>query len=161
MRRIWFIVGEVSFLAAAQIFGGPPWTLVGGVAFVLLAFAGSSVESLLLAASSLAWLAASIATGDRELFFPYAMQLAAVALCGLAKRGPAWGLAGGGMVAAAFLAVRVAQQAAPRVLAVEGAVAAAILAGAAVACARWPRRGAFDAAIIAASALLAYAGLAL
>ena len=151
----------MSFLAAAQIVGGPPWTLVGGVVFGLLAFAGPSIQSLLLAVPSLAWLAASVATGDRELFFPYAMQLAAVALCGLAKRCPAWGLAGGGLVAAAFLAVRVAQQATPRVLAVEGAVAAAILAAAAVACARCPRTAATDAIIVAASALLASVGLAL
>jgi hypothetical protein len=43
---------------------------------------------------------------------------------------------------------------------VDCAVAAAILAGAAVARARWPQGGAVDAAIVVASALLAYAGLA-
>ena len=161
MQRIGFIVGEVLFLAVAQAVGGPPWTLVGGVAFVLLAFTGPSVEPIVLTVPSLAWLGASVATGNRELFFPYAMHLAAVALCRLAGRGIGRGLAGGGLVAAAFLAIRVGQHATPRVLSVESAVAAAILAGAAVACARWPRRGAVDAAIVAASALLACAGLVL
>lgn len=161
MQRIGFIVGEVVFLAVAQIVGGPPWTLVGGAAFVLVAFAGPSIGALLLAAPSLAWLGASTATGNRELFFPYAMHLAAVALCRLAGRGARQSLAAGGIVAAAFLAIRVAQQATPRVLAVECAVAAAILAGAAFARARWPRSVAVDAVIVAASALLAYAGLAL
>jgi hypothetical protein len=160
MQRIGFIVGEVAFLAVAQLVGGPPWTLVGGAAFVLLAFTGPRLDTLLLAAPSLAWLGASIATGNRELFFPYAMHLAAVVLCRLFGRGAAWGLAAGGLVAAVFLAIRVAQQATPRVLAVECAVAAAILAGAAVARARWPQGGAVDAAIVVASALLAYAGLA-
>lgn len=161
MQRIGFVVGEVVFLAVAFACGGPPWTLVGGAAFALLAFAGPRLDTLLLVAPSLAWLGGSLATGNRELFFPYAMQLAAVVLCRLCGRGAAWGFGGGGLVAAAFLAIRVAQQATPRVLAVECAVAAAILAGAALARARWPQGGAIDAAIVAASALLAYAGLAL
>lgn len=161
MRRIGFLLGEAAFLAVAFACGGPPWTLVGGAAFVALACAGPCPEALLLAAPSLAWLAASVATGNRELFFPYAMQLAAVVLCRLSGRGAAWGLAGGGIVGAVFLAIRVAQQATPRVLAVECAVAAAILAAAALARARWPPAAGVDAAIVAASALLAYAGLAL
>jgi hypothetical protein len=161
MQRIGFIVGEVLFLAVAQIVGGPPWTLVGGAAFMLLAFTGPRLDTLLLAALSLAWLGAATATGNRELFFPYAMHLAAVALCRLGGRGVGRGLAAGVIVAAVFLAIRVAQQATPRVLAVEGAVAVAILAGAALARGRWPQGGAVDAAIVAASAVLAWAGLAL
>jgi hypothetical protein len=161
MQRIGFIVGEVVFLAVAQFVGGPPWTLVGGVAFVLLSIAGPGVEPLLVAVPSLAWLGASAATGDREFFFPYAMHLAAVVLCMDAAPRVGRGLAAGGIVAAAFLAVRVAQQATPRVLAVECVVAGAILAGAAVARARCPGGGAVNAAIVTAAALLAWAGLAL
>ena len=161
MQRIGFVVGEVAFLAVAQLVGGPPWTLVGGAAFVLVAFARPSIEALLLAAPSLAWLGASVATGNRELFFPYAMHLAAVSMCRLAGRGVGRSLAAGGAVAAVFLAIRVSQQATPRVLAVECTVAAAILVGAAFARARWPQGGAIDAAIVVASALLAWAGLAL
>lgn len=161
MQRIGFVVGEVAFLAVAFACGGPPWTLVGGAAFTLLASAGPRLETLLLAAPSLAWLGASIATGNRELFFPYAMQLAAVVVCRLCDRGALRGLAGGGLVGGVFLAIRVAQQATPRVLAVECAVAVAILAGAALARAKWPQGGGVDAAIVAAAALAAYGGLAL
>jgi len=161
ISRIGFIIGEVLFLAAAQVWGGPPWTLVGVVTFVLLAFSRPQVGVLAAVAPSLTWLGLAQATGNRELFFPYAMHLAAVVLCALAGRGAAWGLLGGGGVAAAFLVVRVAQQATPRVLAVECAVAAAILVAATFAWSRVPRRAGMDAAIIVGSALLAYAGLAL
>jgi len=161
MRRIGFVVGEVAFLAVAFACGGPPWTLVGGAAFILLGLAGPQVATLVLAAPSLAWLGAALVTGNRELFFPYAMQLAAVVICRVAERGIAWSFAGGGLVAATFLAIRVAQQATPRVLAVECGVAVAILAAAAVARAKWPQGGMSDAVVVASSALLAYAGLAL
>lgn len=161
ISSIWFIIGEILFLAAAQTGGGPPWTLVGVIAFVLLAFARPGMEVLALIAPSLIWLAFARATDNRELFFPYAMHLAAVVTCRLANRTVAWGLLGGGAVVAAFLAIRAAQQATPRVLAVECAVAAAILAAATFAWARIPRRAGTDVVIIAAASLLAYAGLAL
>lgn len=161
ISRVGFIIGEILFLAVAQTWGGPPWTLVGVITFLLLAFARPSMEVLGLVAPSLAWLALARAADNRELFFPYAMHLAAVVICRLANRSAAWGLLGGGAVVAAFLAIRVAQQATPRVLAVECAVAAAILAAATFARARIPRRAGADAVIIAAAALLAYAGLAL
>jgi len=161
ISRVGFIIGEILFLATAQIWGGPPWTLVGVIAFLLLAFARPGVEVLGLVAPSLIWLGLAQATDNRELFFPYTMHLAAVVVCRLANRSAALGLLGGGAVVAAFLVIRVAQQATPRVLAVECAVAAAILAAATFARARFPRHAGMDAAIIAAAALLAYAGLAL
>ena len=145
----------------AQGFGGPPWTLVGMAALVLLALAGPRLESLALATPSLLWLGVAQATGSREFFFPYSMHLAAVSVCRLDERGPAWGIAAGGAVAAVFLAIRTAQQATLPVLAVEWGVATVILVAAALACARLPRRTGVAAAIIAASALLACAGLAL
>ncbi|MEI6239189.1 MAG: hypothetical protein WCR51_02250 [Planctomycetia bacterium] len=161
MSRVGFIIGEILFLTAAQLCGGPPWTLVGVIAFLLLSFTRPGVDMLVLVASSLIWLALAYATGNRELFFPYTMHLAAAVLCRLAGRGMAWALLGGGSVVATFLVIRAAQQATLPVLAVELAVAGAILAGATIACARWPRRAGVDAAIVAVSALLAYAGLAL
>jgi hypothetical protein len=161
ISQIGFIIGEMLFLAVAQAWGGPPWTLVGVVAFVLLAFSRPQSGVLAVVAPGLIWLGLAQVTGNRELFFPYAMHLAAVVLCAFAGRGAAWGLVGGSGVAAAFLVVRVAQQATPRVLAVECAVAAAILVAATFAWLRFPRRAGMDAAIIVGSALLAYAGLAL
>lgn len=161
ISRIGFILGEVLFLAAAQVWGGPPWTLVGVVAFLLLAFARPGLDMLALVAPSLIWLGLARVTGNRELFFPFAMHLAAVVVCRLADHGTAWAALGGSGVVAAFLAIRVAQQATPRVLAVECAVAGVILVGATLARLRFPRRAGVDAAIIAAAACFAYAGLTL
>lgn len=163
MTRTWmtFIIGEVVFLGIAQTIGGPPWTIVAMLAFVSLSWAAPRASTLALASPALLWLAAFRATGDRELFFPYAMHLAAVVACRTGDRGAGWALAGGGVVAAAFLGVRVWQMATARVLTVEAAVAAVVLAGAATAIAKLPRRLAFDGAIVAAATLAAYAGLAL
>lgn len=161
ISRIGFIIGEVLFLAAAQVWGGPPWTLVGVVAFVLLAFSRPQVGVLAAVAPSLIWLGLAGLTGNRELFFPFAMHLAAVVVCRLADHGTAWAALGGSGVVAAFLAIRAAQRATPRVLAVECAVAGAILVAVTIARVRAPRRVEVDAAIIAAAAVLAYAGLAL
>ena len=161
ISRIGFVVGEVLFLAVSQVWGGPPWTLVGVVAFVFLAFSRPQAGVLALVAPSLAWLALAQVTGNRELFFPYAMHLAAVVVCRLADHGPAWAVLGGSGVVTAFLATRAAQQATPRVLAVECAVAGAILVVATIVRLRAPRRSGVDAAIIVAAGCLAYAGLAL
>ena len=165
-----FIAGEVAFLAAVQVFGGPAWTVVAMAALITLSFAGPGLASLALAAPSLGWLAASLATGNRELFFPYAMTLAAVGVCRGGDRGTIWSLMAGAGVAAAFFAVRIGQQATARVLAVEVAVAVAILAGAVLGRTRAPRQPAVggisgvalaDAVIVVAASLAAYAGLAL
>ncbi|NDC53025.1 MAG: hypothetical protein EBZ74_01745 [Planctomycetia bacterium] len=161
MARTAFILGEILFLAIAQVCGGPPWTLVGVAAFLLAMGAGPRGGTIALLAPALVWLGLSRATGDREFFFPYTMHLAAAVACGLGTRGPAWGLAGGGGVVATFLAIRSIQQATARVLAVEFAVAAAILAGVTAMRVGCPRRRGLDAAIVAAAALLAWAGLAL
>jgi hypothetical protein len=119
---------------------------------------------------SLAWLAISHATGNRELFFPYTMYLASC----MAIRGSdradhaAWlGPFEGAVVVAAFMVIRILQQATVRVLVVEFVVAAAILALVVVARAlgrRYAPRVApvvWHAAIIVASSLLAYASLAI
>ena len=161
ISRVGFIVGEVVFLAIVQAYAGPPWTLVAVVAFIALAFKRPQAATLGLVVPSLLWLALFRATGNRELFFPYAMHLAAVAACRTGDRGATWRLLNGGIVVGVFLAIRVFQDATPRVLAVELAVAAAILTTAIALWARCPRHATIDAAIIAASALLAYAGLAL
>ncbi len=145
----------------AQAVGGPPWTLVGVITFVLVAFTRPGLPLLALAAPSLVWLVLARVTENRELFFPYAMHLAAVVACRLANRTAVWGFLGGAAVVAAFLGIRVAQEATLRVLAVECAVAVAILGGVTIARHRSSRQPAVDAAIIIAAAISAYAGLAL
>jgi len=167
MSNAIFIVVEMLFLAVAHWFGGAPWTVIGALAVVAQTFGGVRLESLALVAPSLLWLALANATGNRELFFPYTMYLASCVAVGSAARSRWPGPLGAGVVVAAFMIIRILQQAAVRVLAVEFVVAAAILAFVVVACS-WSRRHvvhvapfAWQAAIAVAASLLAYASLAI
>jgi hypothetical protein len=170
MSNVVFIIVELLFLAVTHVFGGPTWTVIGAIAIVAQTLGGVRIASLALMVPSLAWLAISHATGNRELFFPYTMYLASC----MAIRGSdradhaAWlGPFGGAVVVAAFMVIRILQQATIRVLVVEFVVAAAILALVVVARAlgrRYAPRVApvvWHAAIVAASSLLAYASLAI
>ncbi len=162
-----FIIVELLFLAATHMFGGPPWTVIGAVAVVLLALGGIRIESLALMVPSLVWLGLSHATGNRELFFPYTMYLVScVAMRGSDRANLATWLEplSGAFVVAAFMIIRILQQATVRVLIVELVVAAAILA-LVVAAGSWSRRRvapvAWHAVIIVTASLLAYTSLAL
>lgn len=167
MTSVCFIIVELVFLACAHFFGGPPWTVIGVVAVVVQTLGGVRVDSLAFIVPSLAWLALSHATGNRELFFPYAIYVASAVAVTAAGR-PTWlGPVGGAGVVVTFMVIRILQQATVRVLAVEFVVAAAILA--LVLTARsWSQRHVThvprivsDAAIVVTSSLLAYASLAL
>lgn len=149
------------FLAAAHAYGGPPWAVVGAVAVVVQSLVGLRLDRLALLLPAAAWLALFYATGNRELFFPYCLALAAFACLSMAGRGR-WRAAGvGGLVVATFLGIRALQGAGGSVLAVESAVAAVILAGVVVAARVSHGRLAREAAIVAVASLLAYVGLAL
>lgn len=126
MSRAWFLAIEAVLLAAAARVGGPPWAAVAAVACVGHLPAGFRPTVLAPALAALAWLGASALTGNRELFFPYAMHLAAAAF--LAVGGWPRGALAGGAVIGAFLAVRVVQSAPQRVLAIEFVAAVAVLA---------------------------------
>jgi hypothetical protein len=170
MAHLIFIIVELLFLALTHLFGGPPWTVIGAIAVVLLALGGIRFESLALMVPSLAWLGLSHATGNRELFFPYTMYLASCVALRATERTPWLGPLGGAAIVALFMVIRILQQATVRVLVVEFVVAAAILALVVVA-GSWSRRRvahvapaanfACRAAIVAASSLLAYASLAI
>ena len=156
-----FLGIELVFLAAAHVYGGPPWTLLGMLAFVAQIAADFRVGPLAALVPALAWLAGFHVTGNRELFFPYAMYLATHVALLLADRAPWLGCLGGGVMVAVFLAIRVLQAATARVLAVEFAVAAAILAVALAAHAwGWKGRGAAAVLVVLAS-LAACASLVL
>lgn len=161
VSRTGFIVGEAALILLAQAFGGPPWTIVAMVALVGLSVTAPAPASLALAAPSLAWLGLSHATGNRELFFPFAMHLAAAVICRAGSWRAAAGSLAGLAVVVAFFGVRIWQQATPRVLAVEAAVATAIVLGVVAARRLLPRHPVAEAAIVAAAAVAAYAGLAL
>ena len=165
-----FIIVELLFLALTHLFGGPPWTVIGAIAVVAQTLGGLRSESLAFVMPSLAWLALSHATGNRELFFPYTMYLASCVALRATERTPWLGPLGGAAIVALFMVIRILQQATVRVLVVEFVVATAILALVVVA-GSWSRRRAtpfsprahvaWTATVIVAASLLAYASLAI
>lgn len=156
-----FLILEILLLVAAHWLGGPPWTAVAAVAIVVQAFVRPEPGRLLLVLPAVAWLALFRLTGNRELFFPYAIALAAFVSLPLAARAVWLGGLGGALMIGTFLLIRIMQQAGGRVLAVELAVAAVILALVLAAANRGRGRWSLEAAVVAAASLLAYAGLAL
>jgi predicted GNAT family N-acyltransferase len=173
-----FILAELIFLAAAHRLGGPAWVALGVLVMVGQIAGDFRLRPLVGLLPAGAWMVAHRLTGDRELFFPFAMALAAH-LAGQflpPGRGPApsparcrpicgrkaiRSLLAGGLVGAAFLGIRVMQAATLPVLAVEAAVAAGILVLVVAALPMAAERTWGLLAITAAASLVAYAGLAL
>ena len=100
-------------------------------------------------------------SGNRELFFPYAMALAAHLACQFSGRSRIMAAGAGGLAVAGFLAIRGMQRATAGVLAVEAAVAVVILAVVVAAGPLAVRQPWGSLAFAAAASLAAYAGLAL
>ncbi len=165
LQRPWkslvFVTLEAVLLAVAAIAGGPAWT--GMVVLALLAevAAGSQLAGLAWLVPAVAWLAAASLTANRELFFPFAIAVAAFMACRLRQRSLA--AAGGAAVAGvlAFLGIRLAQQATWQVLATEAAVAGGILVIILAGC-RWlPERPWQTGLVMLVASGLACAGLVL
>lgn len=136
MPGIAFIAVELVFLALAHLLGGPWWTVLGGVACVVQLSGGVAASSLTPFFPALAWALASWATGNRELYFPYAMHLAAAILTAAPRRSRSWMAVTGLAVPASFLVIRWLQAATPKVLAVE-TVATGIVLAAAIGLSTW------------------------
>jgi hypothetical protein len=160
MRAAAFIAIELAFLAIAHVLGGPAWTVLGVLACVAQSTASLRPADLATLAPALAWAVAAKATGNRELYFPFAMHVAAVTAAVPAAAQGLRCLAVGGTVVFAFLAIRWLQAATPRVLAVEAAAAVLVLIAAVAARQRFPAT-AGRWWIPAAAAVLAYGCLAL
>jgi len=156
-----FIAAELAFLAAAHLLGGPPWVAVGVVAMIGQVVASFTIRPLVGLAPALGWMVAHQFTGNRELFFPYAMAVAAHLAGQFGGRGRTAAAVAGGLVVAAFMGIRVMQDATARVLAVELAVAVAILAAVVAVVPLVARRPWGAVAVAVAASLAAYAGLAL
>ena len=122
-----FITAELAFLGAAHLLGGPPWVVLGVLAFAGQVAADFRLAPLMGFLPAAGWMIAHQLTGNRELFFPYAMALATHLAGQFIDRGRVAAAVAGGLVVAAFLAIRILQAATDKVLAVELAVAAAIL----------------------------------
>jgi hypothetical protein len=161
MHDIAFILAELAFLAATHFFGGPPWTVIGTVAFIAQVFIGFRTAPLAMLAPSLFWLAGFHATGNRELFFPFTMYLSSFVAVQLADRSMGLGACGGSMVVCVFMVIRTLQNATPRVLAFELLLASLILAGVLLAHRLAPKRPLWSAVIVVVSSFLAYACLSL
>lgn len=156
-----FIAAELVFLAAAHFLGGPPWVALGVLAVIGQVAADFRLGPLVGLLPAAGWMAAHHLSGNRELFFPYALALAVHLAGQVVRRGRGAAAAAGGIVMASFLAIRVLQDATGRVLAVEAAVAAAILGLAVAVLPMAARRPWGTAAVTILASLLAYAGLAL
>lgn len=138
----------LALFAVAAVYGGWPWAVMAVVWVAALRGDGEDSWMLLqVGASGLFWLALFHWTGDRRLFFPFSMQVAAT----LAVQ---WHPAAGGVVVAGFAAIRLWQGASTHVLEVEMVVAVVVL-GVALAF----NRPLGNWGATAAAALLALAGL--
>lgn len=156
-----FLAVQMGFLVAAHGLGGPPWVGLGVLACVGQILADFRLASLLRLVPALLWVVAHAATGNRELFFPYAIFLATHVATEFCARGIGQAGVGGGIIVAVFLAIRFLQRATPRVLGVESVVAIAIVAAAigVVVVVRRPRWMAW--VIPPVASLVAYAALAI
>jgi hypothetical protein len=161
MSTLSFLAVEVLFLGMTHVLGGPPWTMIGMIAFIAQVFIGVRLEAVARLLPSLLWLVLFRVSGDRELFFPFAMYLASHVALGFSQRNIWLASLGGGGIVAAFMTIRVLQNATFRVLAVELVVAVAILAVALVAHAWSRKQAASDALIVAGASLLAYVSLSI
>ena len=116
------------WLALCAILGGWEWCAVSLAALALLWRRKPASTGLLVSgALSLLWLLAFRLTGDRRLFFPYAMQVAVQIPVLLAHKMARPSLLGGGAILIVFLVIRIWQAASVEVLAVESIAGAAIL----------------------------------
>jgi predicted GNAT family N-acyltransferase len=156
-----FITVELAFLAAAHLLGGPPWVAIGVLTLAGQVAADFRLKPLVGLLPAACWLAAHQLTGNRELFFPYAMALGAHLAGQFASRGRVSAAVAGGLVTAAFLAIRVGQAATAKVLAVEAAVAAVILVATVAVLPVAIKRPWGRVIVVAVASLLAYLGLAL
>lgn len=155
-----FIAVQMAFLAAAHALGGPPWVGLGVLAFLGQIMADFRLASLARLTPALVWAGAHALTGNRELFFPYAVYLAAHLAVEFMSFGFARAAVAAGGMMMVFLLIRIAQRATLSVLAVELAVTSAILAAALVVIQQGRDRPEMRWLIPAVASFAAYAGLA-
>jgi hypothetical protein len=159
MQILRFATVALLLLFASLGLGGRPWAFICMLALLTQCFNDLRLKSLMLIAPSLDWTAAFHWTGNRELFFPFSIYLAAYVAVVLSRRNAWLGLLGGTIVTAAFVVVRIRQFATVPVLAVEIAAASVILVLALVAYAFSPKSNFACFAVCGMASLIAYACL--
>ena len=107
------------------------------------------------------WLVFYRFTGNRELFFPYAMYVAAFVISRIWDKSPTVAATAGLFSGCLFLSIRWFQDATTSVLLVEGTVAVGIVLATSMFCWNGLNRGWMQCIGLIAVSLLAYAGLAL
>jgi len=156
-----FLITEVGFLSALAVFGGPAWVGVVVPAIFVEVYCGSQLRSLGMLLPACLWLVLCTLTGNRELFFPFAMYVMAFMVSRLWERGPGVAAMGGFFCGILFLFIRWLQSATTSVLLVEGVVAAGIVLTLTVFCWQGLNKGWMRFIGLVGASLMAYAGLAL
>lgn len=156
-----FSSAALTILFTTLFVGGQPWAILCLSTLVVQAMTDRHLQTLAVIVPGLCWLILFRVTGNRELFFPYSMYLAAHVSILLCRRSILLGSIGGIVVVAAFLGLRILQQATWPVLAVELGVAAGILGLILVAYAASPKNIYTHAMIAGAASGLAYLGLSI
>lgn len=161
VEKTTFLVTEVGFLSGLGFWGGPAWVCIFVPVLLVEIFCGSQTRSLGMLMPAGLWLVLCRFTGNRELFFPYAMYVMAFMMSRLWERGRGTAIMGGLFCGGLFLFIRRLQNATMSVLLVEGVVAAGIIFALGVFCWQGLNRGWMRMVGLLGASLLAYAGLAL
>jgi hypothetical protein len=151
----------IVLMSICHFLGGHPWTFLFSIALVSLGFTNLNIKQFGLLGCSLIWLVMYRVSGQRELFFPFAMFLATYVAVFLSVRHFWMGFFGGLVVVWCFIAIRFYQFATFRVLVIELIVATAIVACSLIAKSFAPKTLASFACIVAIASLVAYCCLAI
>jgi len=156
-----FVSAALAVFFTALFAGGQPWAVILLLILVVHAFTDRRLAGLAVVVPAFGWLALFRLTGNRELFFPFSMYLAAHVTLLLDRRSLQQGAMGGIAVVVAFLAVRCFQRATGPVLAVELVVAAGILGLILLASAVIPKNRGTHLFLAVAASWLAFWGLSI
>ena len=105
-----FLITEVGFLSALAVWGGPAWVGVVVPAIFIEVYCGSQLRSFGMLMPAGIWLVLCTLTGNRELFFPFAMYVMAFMVSRLWERGPGAAAMGGFFCGSLFLLHSVAPE---------------------------------------------------
>ena len=161
VEKVAFLATEFGFLSVLGFLGGAAWVGVAVPAILVEIYCGSHPRSLATLMPAGLWLVFYRFTGNLELFFPYAMYVAAFVISRIWDKSPTVAATAGLASGCLFLSIRWFQDATTSVLLVEGAVAVGIVLATSMFCWNGLNRGWMQCIGLIAVSLLAYAGLAL
>ena len=160
-QKTGFLLLEGVFLLGVAFWGGPVWISIVVPALLVEVYCGSQLQSLGMLIPCSVWLVLANVTGNRELYFPFAMYVMAFVVSRPWQQSRGVAVLGGFLCWFFFLTVRWLQHASMNVLFVEGVVAVGILIALCLYCRQGLDRGWSRIVSLVGASLLAYAGLAL